>query len=137
MTGFFDDLPLLNDRLIHIKMHRRRRVIDRLRVPVCDLCKVERGVERHHIYTKNLTMGNEKARNRANQPEVCALVCQTCHQQKVDSPENRNKLFQQLYRYWGYGTIVAMHNSIDEALRTGVPFNLPEMEVKDGKEEDE
>jgi hypothetical protein len=104
--------------------------------PRCDMCGVVAGSQRHHIYTKYLTMGNDEARRLANAYIVNALLCQTCHDE-ADMVESRNRLFRLLYELHGYDTIRTQHNLIDQALRTGVGWTLtePDKDEEDGKKE--
>lgn len=75
-----------------------------------------------------MTMGNDKARAISDKPELCALLCRDCHQYKADIPRYRDDLFRELFRLWGYETIVQLYKEIDEAFKTGADFILPELE---------
>lgn len=95
---------------------------------LCDLCRVNKPTDRHHIYTKHSTMSNDEAREIAERPELSALLCRDCHA-VADSEENRNRLFQELYKIYGYPNINKLHNDLNKAWQYGTLFNLPE-EIK-------
>jgi hypothetical protein len=113
-------------------MIQQRQKVRRQKVVICDCCGERKATERHHIINKYMTMGNDKARMLANQAEITSLICQPCHQELVDKPHYRDILFRELFQLWDYETIRNIYDAIDESLRSGLPWHLPE-EI-DGKE---
>lgn len=113
-----------NDLYVRVIMEKHR-LLNRGDV-LCDLCRTNPPTDRHHIYTKHSTMGNEKARDIAESPELSALLCRDCHN-IADSEVNRNKLFQELYQIHGYEKIKTLHNKLNSTWSYGTLFDLPEI----------
>jgi hypothetical protein len=72
-----------------------------------------------------MTQNNEAARYFSNQPEVGAWLCHNCHVYETNSPENIDKMFQQLYMVWSYEIVKFWHEKICSYLTSGKPFRIP------------
>jgi hypothetical protein len=75
-----------------------------------------------------MTMGNDEARQLADQAELCALLCRDCHQNLADKPAYRDLLFRELFRIWGYERVKEIFNQVKDAMRSSMEFQLPEPE---------
>jgi len=70
-------------------------------------------------------MGSDEARELADKPELCALVCEHCHQTYVDKDDYRDSLLRLNYELWGYAVVQASYNAVHAALKAGILWELP------------
>jgi len=45
----------------------------------CEWCRKERSTDMHEIVNRNRVSGNQLARDLTFRPEICSLLCRTCH----------------------------------------------------------
>lgn len=91
----------ITEHEVRVAMARIRRKNPQGKV-LCDNCGEAVATERHHIWPKSLTMGNEDAEAVANGALVTALLCAVCHM-NIDWTRHRDALIQKLYVINGRG----------------------------------
>lgn len=110
-----------------VRLRRRNRNGD----PLCDMCGVAPATERHHIIPRHRTVAHEEARRLANQANVTALLCSSCHYD-ADQIQNRDKLWLKLYAINGNGNAAAGYLSIKRTIDQikeliWLPWELPDL----------
>lgn len=118
------------EAVIRIAMDKIRRKNSRGQV-LCDNCGEAVATERHHIWPKSLTMGNEEAEAIANGPLVTAKLCAVCHT-NIDWVQHRDTLLQKLYvingrgdAEFGYFCMSGVIDDLAAAMKTNPGRALP------------
>ncbi len=93
-------------------------------VPLCDMCGVQAGSERHHVFTKYLTDGCDLADEYANYHVVVSCICRECHED-AHTHEGRDKLLRFFYWLHGYVEIKKQYLLINNSMVIGIPYPLP------------
>jgi 5-methylcytosine-specific restriction endonuclease McrA len=98
---------------------------------VCECClKPSHRLEIHHLIARSKTPKGP-IRDLTEVPELMLVICPVCHAQVHAYPNTkRPKLFQALYRIWGYEAVKA---AFDAVKATGIylGFELPEAENRE------
>lgn len=113
-------------------MLQQRRVGTRYR---CDGCgALFSDLQMHELIPRYFTTHHEGARLLSFEPELCAMLCQHCHDQAHTSSEERDRLFRKNYRRYedpgypgsGYRKVSAKYEQIVRLITLHI--ELPEEE---------
>jgi hypothetical protein len=83
----------------------------------------------HELIPRAWTVKNPRARSLSYRPEVCAYLSQKAHRRFHDrepSRDQRDKMFQVLFRLYGYDQVKAVFDAIQDAMMTALPIALPD-----------
>lgn len=88
----------------------------------CDYCGKNEGSHMHELIPRSKTVGNQEARERSYQPELCSLLCPECHN-FADSDVVDKYLWDFNINLWGREAVEQALANVNEVLRAKVKIN--------------
>lgn len=115
---------MLSDRtLIKLQMIHDRGGMSFSDIPVCDHCQTNKAVQMHELIKRSQTSFNKEARELSFQPELCSLLCISCHE-KADTKQVDKALWEFNIRLYGIMRVLDAFNKLQAVMRNKIQIEV-------------